>query len=244
MIRFNFSKMPVSTILPTNQGTISATALPGLMKMKNNTYSNSLWCYWRKKVWLQDELQSLKKICNIGICVFVKDGEFGQKGVWNLKKSENSWGGDDNSVLFCHKTDLSLDILVLMVSQPTKLCWILFLSDTSVSLVPFSPSPNINVWYVFNCSQDRKLLDCLRMKEFGSCWIFYLPWHKIVQNYCFLDVFLRNFLDLFILACPLPHLDMTGDLKKQLSTQISSKVFVLLSELLFCYFLKTNFIEN
>lgn len=63
-----------------------------------------------------------KKNCNIDICVFVEDGEFGQKGVWNPKKSENSWGGDDNSVLFRHKTDLSLDTLVLMVSQPTKLC--------------------------------------------------------------------------------------------------------------------------
>lgn len=80
MIRFSFSKMPVNTILPTNQGSISVTAFPGLMKMKNNTYSNSLWSYWRKKVGLQDELRSLKKICNIGICMFVKDGEFGQKG--------------------------------------------------------------------------------------------------------------------------------------------------------------------
>uniref|UniRef100_A0A8B9RWK8 Neuronal membrane glycoprotein M6-a n=2 Tax=Telluraves TaxID=3073808 RepID=A0A8B9RWK8_9AVES len=47
-----------------------------------------------------------------------------QYGMWmKSTKYKNSFFGDDNSIPFCHKTDLNLDILALMVSQPTEL-WV------------------------------------------------------------------------------------------------------------------------
>lgn len=58
----------------------------------------------------------------------VRYGKFGQKGVWHLKKSENSCVGDDNSIPFCHESDLDLDVLASALSQRTEL-WVIILSS-------------------------------------------------------------------------------------------------------------------
>lgn len=67
----------------------------------------------------------------MGVYTYVCLGEMGhlnKRGFWNLKQSENSFVGDGNSIPLCCKSDLTLDVLVSVVSQPTEL-WVIILSQ-------------------------------------------------------------------------------------------------------------------